>query len=452
MSAKQRPRILIINEDDREADALRAALSPRFSCEIVSEAETGLTAFGSTPFDVVVASSVLTGMSAFDLLDSVREQHPDIAFIVIGDDAGVANVIEAGKRGASDYILRPIDVSLLSGSVSRALAQPDGRQSSRLSRAALAEAETAIIGTSACIADTLAAVDRVAHSSAPVLLVGETGTGKGLLASRIHARGPRRHRPFVVVDAGAVAATLLDSELFGHVAGAFEGATRVRRGLVAEADGGTLFLDDVDDLPLELQGRLLRVLESSAIRPVGADQARQVDVRFLAATKRDLAHAVSERKFREDLYFRLNALAIDVPPLRDRRDDLPALIAHFFDSARARNPRSLVEEIGPLAHEALLRSDWPGNVRELQGFIERLVVFAKGPRVELPDVEARIVEITIPEGASAHSTQLGSLRDMTIRHVETVLASTSGDKARAAAILGIDVSTLYRWQRRRADA
>ncbi len=194
--------------------------------------------------------------------------------------------------------------------------------------------EPIIIGTSAALAATLDASDRVAHSTAPVLLVGETGTGKDLLAERIHARGPRRHRPYVVVNAAAIPAALLDSELFGHVAGAFTGATRARRGLIAEADGGTLLLDEIADLPVELQGRLLRVVETGLIRAVGADHERAVDVRFLAATHVDLAHAVRERAFREDLYFRLNVLAIGVPPLRDRREDVPALVDYFFERAR----------------------------------------------------------------------------------------------------------------------
>jgi two-component system response regulator HydG len=463
-ATKQRARILIVDDDDRETAELRSSLSPRFSCEVASSGETGLAAFGSNPFDVIVASTILTGMSALDLLDSVRQQRPDIAFILIGDDAGVSSAIEAGKRGAHDYILRPIDDGALGRSVDRAVAQLDARHQGveRLAKSLSGGSEPAIIGSSIRLAETLDAADRVAHSAAPVLLVGETGTGKDLLAQRIHARGPRRQRPFVVVNAGAIPATLLDSELFGHVAGAFTGATRARKGLVAEADGGTLFLDEIADLPIELQGRLLRVLESSAIRSVGADHERQVDVRFLAATQRDLSLAVRERTFREDLYFRLNVLAIHVPPLRDRREDLPALIAYFFDSARARNPRSPVEEISPAAYEELLRSTWPGNVRELQGFVERLVVLGKGRRIERADVELigapfDISESPLSSGSSPKSSgssssgsqELSSLRDVTTKHVETVLTSTGGDKARAAAILGIDVSTLYRWQRRR---
>ncbi len=254
---------------------------------------------------------------------------------------------------------------------------------------------------------------------------------------------------------GAIPATLLDSELFGHVAGAFTGATRARRGLILEADGGTLFLDEIADLPLELQGRMLRVLEARAIRPVGSDHERQVDVRFVAATHRDLSFAVRQGTFREDLYFRLNVLAIPVPTLRDRRDDLPALIKYFFDDARVRNARSPVEEIAPAAHALFMSYAWAGNIRELQACVERLVVLGKTSRVEESDVamihagRAGGSDRFEAERASSLPTdELISIREMTLRHVTHVLASTGGDKASAAAILGIDVSTLYRWQHR----
>jgi two-component system response regulator HydG len=305
-----------------------------------------------------------------------------------------------------------------------------------------------LVGSSPPFMAALEAVERAAHSSAPVLLIGETGTGKDLLATRLHALGPRRHRPFVVVNAAALPAALLDSELFGHVAGSFTGATRARRGLIAEADGGTLFLDEIADLPIELQGRLLRVIENGRVRPVGADHERTVDVRIVAATHRDLATAVAEKRFREDLFYRLNVLAVHVPPLRERADDLPALIDHFFQRARAKSPRSPVSEISPAANERLLRARWPGNVRELSAVIERLVVFGQRPSVEIIDLEAAGGGLA----AEAPREEFVSLRELSLRHVETVLAHTGGDKAKAVALLGIDLSTLYRWKRRELGA
>ena len=314
-------------------------------------------------------------------------------------------------------------------------------------------AEPALIGTAPAFVAALDAVDQAARSDAPAMLVGETGTGKDALALRIHLRGPRRHRPFVVVNAGAIAPALLDSELFGHTAGAFTGATRQRRGLVVEADGGTLFLDEIADLPLELQGRLLRVLEHGAIRAVGADHERSVDVRFIGATQRDLEHAVGEGRFREDLYFRLNVLAIHVPSLRERREDIPSLVHYFFQRARSRNPSSPVVAITPAAEAQLLHGDWPGNVRELASVIERLVVFASRATIGVEEL-AGLVTSGGENGASAPGPdrwsmeEMCTLRILTDRYVEWVLARVGGDKARAAAILGIDLSTLYRRRHR----
>ena len=446
-NAPQPVRVLLVGHDGPEADRMRSTLSPRFACEIAPSSETALAAFGSDPFDVVVADDAVDGMTGLELLDTIHKQSPSTTFILMGE-ARVARAIEAGKRGAYDYLVRTGDAGALAGCLDRAISEMGARRAVRDAKGARELSEPIIIGSSAALAQTLDAVDRVAHSTAPVLLVGETGTGKDVLAARIHARGPRRHRPYVVVNAAAIPAALLDSELFGHVAGAFTGATRARRGLIAEADGGTLLLDEIGDLPLELQGRLLRVVESGVIRAVGADQERSVDVRFLAATHRDLSHAVRDRSFREDLYFRLNVLAIGVPALRDRPEDVPALIAYFFERARARNPRSPVQEIAPAALAQLVGACWPGNVRELSGFVERLVVLGKTERVEPRDVAVLVHLVAAP---LVSADPLESLRTISARHVESVLAHTNGDKPRAATILGIDVSTLYRWQRQRLD-
>jgi two-component system, NtrC family, response regulator HydG len=450
MSTAPHPaRVLLVGHEGSAADRMRTTLAPRFACEIASSSESALAVFGSDPFDVVVANDIVDGSGGLDLLETIHRQSPNTAFILMGEPH-VARAMEAGKRGAYDYLVRSSDDVALAGCLDRAFSEIGARRAGvRDPKSARELSEPIIIGGSAALAETLDAVDRVAHSAAPVLLVGETGTGKDVLAARIHARGPRRHRPYIVVNAAAIPAALLDSELFGHVAGAFTGATRARRGLIAEADGGTLLLDEIGDLPIELQGRLLRVVELGLIRAVGADHERSVDVRFLAATHNDLSHAVRDGRFREDLYFRLNVLAIGVPPLRDRREDVPALVDYFFERARARNPRSPVREISRDALAQLIGAAWPGNVRELQGFVERLVVLGKGERVEMQDV-AILAQLStaLPPVSTG---PLESLRAISTRHVESVLTHTNGDKPRAAAILGIDVSTLYRWQRQRLD-
>jgi two-component system response regulator HydG len=459
MGLRRRYRVLVVDDDDRAAAKLQTVLAPHFACDVASSGEAAMNLLSQESIDVMVAHlEHAAGTSGFDLLASSREQSPATKVIVVGTDASATGLLEAGRRGAADYLLSPVDGALLFSSVARALSHLDeAREPGTPLLTPRPFTPGTIVGTSPALVEALEAADRVAHSSAPVLLIGETGTGKDLLAARIHARGPRRHRPYIVVNAGAIPSTLLDSELFGHVAGAFTGATRARRGLIAEAEGGTLFLDEIADLPIELQGRMLRVLEGKGIRPVGGDHERPVDVRFIAATHRDLAFAVRAGKFREDLYFRLNVLAIELPPLRDRRDDLPSLIQYFFDDARARNPRSKVDTFAPEARAMLTSHPWYGNVRELQAMIERLVVLGKSSRVEAADVAAiqasgsGETEI-IPPSSSLAAEELTSIREITMRHVARVLAHTGGDKAAAAAILEVDISTLYRWLHRAPKA
>ncbi len=437
-----RTNVLVVS-DAHTAAVVRSALASACDCEVVESGEAGLASLGRGHVDVVVADESLADMRLLDLLEVMAARSPTVPVIVVGGAGDVASAAEAGRRGVFEYVVKPLDTLALARSVERAAGvhrqPPDPNARKRTSA-------SPVIGSSARFTETLQAIERVARSTAPVLLVGETGTGKDLLAERIHTLGPRRSHPFVVVNAGALPATLLDSELFGHAAGAFTGATRPRRGLVAEANGGTLFLDEIADLPLELQGRLLRVIETGAIRAVGADHERTVDVRFIAATHEPLAVAVSEKRFREDLFFRLNVLDVRVPPLRERRDDIPALVAHFFARARARTPHSPVAEIAPAAVERLSQAAWPGNVRELSAFIERLVVFGQRARVEAADLEALDEALVLREDAS--DLAIPTLRELSLRHVEEVLAKTNGDRASAAVILGIDVSTLYRWKRR----
>jgi two-component system response regulator HydG len=448
-----RARVLIVGDDARATNRMRGALSTLYTCEVASFAETGLAVFGSDPFDIVVANDTSDCRSGLELLDTVHKQSPETAFILVGEvgeSGSVASAVEAGKRGAYDYIVGPIDERAVVGRVERAAADLERRRLAA-EQAVRHAAEPTIIGTSDALAHALDAVDRVAHATAPVLLVGESGTGKDAFAQRIHARSPRRHRPYVVINASAIPTTLLDGELFGHAAGALSGSTRARRGLIAEADGGTVYIDEIADIPIEAQGRLLHVIETGRIRPVGADQEQPIDVRFICATHRELSVAVRERGFREDLYFRLSVLAIELPSLRDRRDDLPSLIDHFLERARQRNPRSPVETLAPAAYQRLLAAEWPGNIRELSGIIERLVILGKSARIEARDLDVLRAASPRVAPAAAAAGKLASLRDVTTRHVETVLASTGGDKPRAAAILGVDVSTLYRWQRKPAE-
>jgi two-component system response regulator HydG len=294
------------------------------------------------------------------------------------------------------------------------------------------------------------AIDFVARSSAPVLIAGETGVGKELVARSIHARSERRDKPFVALNTSAIPSELLEGELFGHVRGGFTGAIQGRRGLLTETDGGSLLLDEIGDMSFGLQAKLLRVLQFGDVRPVGGDRVHQVDVRIIASTHRDLPALVREGRFREDLYFRLNVLPVVVPPLRDRREDIPALAAHFLAEACRRAPRSPVRSIGRDALRVLAAAAWPGNVRELASCLERAVVFGVDEMIDCHHLESR-PEAAVPAAWPFPSTAPWTLRRLSRAYTEWVLAETGGNKERAAEILGIDLSTLYRWQRAQRD-
>jgi two-component system response regulator HydG len=292
--------------------------------------------------------------------------------------------------------------------------------------------------------ELVASIALVARSNAPVLILGESGTGKELVARAIHAGGHRAAQPFVVMNTSAIPEQLLESELFGHVHGAFTGATQARHGLLLEADGGTLFLDEIGDMPLMLQPKLLRVLQFGETRPVGSDRIGHVDVRIIAATHRDLGKRVDEGLFREDLHYRLNVLPLVVPPLRNRREGILPLVELFLQQARERNPESPVNAISDQAMSFLTEAAWPGNVRELENAIERLVVLGNHEEVALRDLEF-LEETPQREIWPDLEGSPWTLKQLNEHYLNWVLERTGGDKVRAAKILDVDLSTLYRW-------
>jgi two-component system response regulator HydG len=314
--------------------------------------------------------------------------------------------------------------------------------------------EPQLVGTGPAMRALQTAVEFVARSSAPALVTGETGAGKELVARAIHARGVRRDHPFVAVNMSAIPQELLEGELFGHSRGAFTGAAQPRKGLFTEAGGGTLLLDEIGDMSFGLQAKLLRVLQFGDVRPVGSERTHHVDVRLIAATHRNLPTLVKEGRFREDLYYRLNVLPVFVPPLRDHREDIPALVAHFLAEARKRAPLSPVKSIGPEALRMLSDAPWPGNVRELASAVERAVVFGVKEMIDVSELTlAAGAAATQGSGAPAQAWPFPSdapwtLQRLSRAYTEWVLAASGGNKERAAKILGIDLSTLYRWLRK----
>jgi two-component system response regulator HydG len=449
-----RNRVLLVDDDMDTREALGTVFSVGGnSCKVASNALGALGLLEKHTFDAVVCDVIMDGMSGLDLLDRVRGLQPRLPFILITGVGQVSDAVDAIKRGAFQYVTKPCDADRLRTMVEEAVraasAETGGR--SRRSQPPTAPSQTEIIGDGPAMVALQSRIGRVAMSTAPVLITGETGVGKELVARAIHERGDRRSRPFVAVNTAAMQDNLFESEVFGHVRGAFTGAAQSRNGLLTEADGGTFFLDEIGDMPSGMQAKLLRVLQFGEVRPVGSDRCHQVDVRVIAATHRDLPTLVREGRFREDLYFRLNVLPIAVPPLRLHREDIPALARHFLAEARQRAAHSAVHSIGEDALRVLTMAEWPGNVRELASAIERAVVFSSGDALTADNFA-----LASPVPRSNFSWPLAEGTPWTVlrlnrAYTEWVLEQTGGDKPRAAEILGIDLSTLYRWQRGQRD-
>jgi two-component system response regulator HydG len=459
--ARLRSHTLIVDDDEGTREMLASLFAREgHRCDVAADGHSALEVVDKLAPDVVICDVRMDGMSGLELLDHFNRTHPGIPFIVITGLGDIRDAVDAIKRGAFEYVTKPCDPHQLLRIVSGALDERRRREDQSAVRRAKPAAPTLradILGEGPAMQLLRKRVAMVAASSATVLITGETGSGKELVARAIHAEGPRRNQPFVAVNTSAIPQELLEGEVFGHVRGAFSGALQSRKGLLTEADGGTLLLDEIGDMPLGLQAKLLRVLQLGEVRPVGSDRTHHVDVRVIAATHRDLPALVRGGKFREDLYFRLNVLPVVVPPLRDRREDIPALAAHFLAEARRRTPQSPVKTIGPDVLQTLTRAPWPGNVRELGNAIERAVVFGSNEVLEMDGSEPPAVDAAVPRcGASrppwpSESEPPWTLRRLNQTYTQWVLAQTGGDKRRAAEIMGIDLSTLYRRQRERSD-
>ena len=442
-------RLLIVDDDREMREVLGTLLSGEgHTCELAASAATALKIVEDQTFDVVVCDVVMDGMRGLDLLDRLRRTHPALPFIVITGNGDIPQAIDAIRRGAFEYVVKPCDADALLRVVTDALEGRRRPSASLRVSPPVREATPTMVGFGPSMRALQTTIDFVARSSAPVLITGETGVGKELVARAIHARSERRERPFVAVNTSAIPRELLEGELFGHVRGGFTGAVAARKGLFTEADGGTLLLDEIGDMSFDLQAKLLRVVQFGDIRPVGGDRVHHVDVRILASTHRDLPALVKAGAFREDLYFRLAVLSVPVPPLRDRREDIPALAAYFLAEACRRAPRSPVRSIGREALDVMTRSPWPGNVRELASCIERAVVFGVDEMVDsrqLGSLDAGPSSTSDPWPAPDGAPW--TLRRLSNAYTESVLAACGGNKEQAAQTLGIDLSTLYRWQR-----
>jgi len=429
-------RILFIDDDaaGREV-ALFNLRKAGYEVAAASDGGGGLAAFAASPFDLVITDLKMPGISGMEVLRKLRVRAPEVPVLVITAFGNVETAVAAMKEGAYDFIGKPFHRDQLLLAVSKALERRRLAAENRDLRIRAAGVGREVVCASSAMRRLLELADRVAATDATVLITGESGTGKEVIARRIHVRSPRAEGPFVAVNCAAIPAELLESELFGHARGAFTGAVRDRAGRFRQASGGTLFLDEVAEIPTSLQGKLLRALQEKAVDAVGEDAPVPVDARILAATNCDLSARIREGAFREDLYYRLNVVELNVPPLRERPEDIPPLVESFLaELAPGRDiaiPRVVMEE--------LVRRPWPGNVRELKNACERLVVLCRGDEVSLADLPPppRVAgEESIPEWPPLPPDGL-SLVDLEKRVIERALRLKGGNITQAAAYLRI---------------
>jgi two-component system response regulator HydG len=365
--------------------------------------------------------------------------------IVMTAYSEIDTAVESIRRGAYTYMTKPFQIAELALFLRRALDEAALRREARSLRSALATSPSGMIGDSSAMRSVFGTVRRVAQSSVPVLLLGETGTGKGLVARALHAESPRAQQNFVVVNCAAIPEALLESEIFGHVRGAFTGASADRAGLFEHADGGSIFLDEVGEMPLHLQVKLLHVLETGELRRLGSNRALHIDVRVIAATHRDLRERVEAGLFREDLLYRLDVVSIEIPPLREHMQDLPSLIEHFLAGARARNPNTQLVRLSADAMAALGAYFWPGNVRELEHLIERLTVLCPAAEATVADLPAHITTPRMQESALDFGDTILPIRELQRRYAAWALQRLGGAKMATCEALHIDSKTLSKW-------
>ncbi|MCU0620053.1 MAG: sigma-54 dependent transcriptional regulator [Gemmatimonadales bacterium] len=454
MTSPAKSSVLVVDDNPGMVRLLADRLSDAgFAVELAQGGKEALAAAAARLPDLVITDLRMEEVDGFDVLAGIHALEPTVPVLIMTAYGGIENAIEAMKRGAYHYITKPFRLDEVMLYVERALADRRLRDENRaLTKVAVERASFgAMIGRSEPMRALYELIERVAPSQAPVLIRGESGTGKELVARALHFHGPRQKRPFVAVNCTALPEALLESELFGHLKGAFTGATAARRGLLVEASGGTLFLDEIGDMAPGLQAKLLRVLEDGEVRAVGADVARKVDVRIIAASHQPLEERVTEGSFRQDLFYRLNVVAIRLPPLRTRTGDVPLLVDHFLAKARELNPATKVVRLAEEVMSALARSPWPGNVRELENVVTRLVIVAGKETVDLGDLETHAPGVLAEVSPLADAKQqLIPLRQLESEYIAWVMERCGGNKTRAAEILQIDPSTI--WRRERAGS
>jgi DNA-binding NtrC family response regulator len=440
--------LLIVDDERAIREACReVAISLGYSAYIADSAEQAYRALDMQSFDAVLLDLRLPGAGGLDALRRIKERRPEAVVIVVTGYGTVQSAVQAMKNGAYDYVTKPFSVDELKLLLERVGSHLKLKSENRMLREKVKSKQGfgGIVGRAPEMEKLYRIIAKAANSIHPVLILGESGTGKEMVARSIHYSGPFRDKPFIPVDCGSLVPTLIESELFGYVKGAFTGANQSKDGLMTMAEGGTIFLDEVGELPVDLQAKMLRAIQEKEIRPVGSTRRIPINVRILAATNRDLEQAVMQGGFRRDLYFRLNVLSLRIPALRERRQDIPLLIGHFLDRMTRNSGQEKM--LSDDALKAMLAYDWPGNVRELENCLERTYAFTSGPLIHTTDLPREIANLPIPEPANGNGN--GSLKIVSIAELEkkTILHAISelnGDKLQAARLLGIGKTTLYR--------
>jgi two-component system response regulator HydG len=437
-------RVLVIDDDGAHAEAAAESLSRSgYECSVATSGTEGLRRIENDGYDVVLTDLVMRDLSGNEIVRKVKASSPETEVIVMTGYPSYETALEAMDVGAYDYLNKPIDLNILRAKIKKALEKQKLVRSNVELKRQLDKKYgfEGILGGSEPMQNVFDTMRQVSASRATVLILGENGTGKELVARAIHANSPRRGNHFVPLNCAALSESILESELFGHEKGAFTGATQTRKGRFEYAHNGTLFLDEIGDLPAPTQVKLLRVIEYGEVFRVGSNEPLKVDVRLIAATNKDLNALIREGKFREDLYYRLKVVTIDLPPLRERLEDLPVLVQSFLDEFSRQQGKKSVE-ITPAAMELLYNYDWPGNVRELRNCVESMVVLDKDGRVDAEDVPRYVKQ---PEEAESSSGVGGvNLEEKEKESIRKALALCEGNREKAAKMLGIGERTLYR--------
>ena len=447
MSDDLKTRLLVV-DDEQSIRRLCMTIGNTlgFACAEAESAEAAISKLESETPDLVLTDLKLPSLSGVDLLKQTKSQLPRTEVAIMTGHGSIESAVDAMKLGAYDYIEKPFRVEKMRVLLQRMAEKVRLVTENEFLRERVSTEDNldGIIGTSANIQDVLRMIARLKDTRTPVLISGESGTGKELVARAIHFRGTMSQTPFIAVDCGSLVPTLMESELFGYEKGAFTGATKTKAGLFQAAHGGTIFLDEIGELPLEMQAKLLRVLQEKEVRPVGSNEKINVEVRVIAATNRDLEAAYRAGTFRKDLYFRLNVVTVHIPPLRERRSDIPMLVHHFLD----RYAQGSQIQVTAAAMKSLLHYDWPGNVRELENCVARAVTLGDHKTIDVADLppairgeQSEANSFSSADAASLSTTALAEMERMTILRV---FEQANGDKALAGKMLGISRATLYR--------